>query len=136
MIVRILNRKENEIVNSKATVHRWDDLEIDQPMALIDRRRVIGEHVMLSHVTLHKGFMVPPHQHANEQMAVVLSGRVRFTLLAHSGESRERTVELGPGEVLHLPPNVPHGAEALEETVILDVFSPPSETTGVDAHSA
>ena len=39
---------------------------------------------------------------------------------------------VGPGEVLHLPSNCPHSAEALEETVVLDIFSPPSERTGID----
>jgi len=112
-----------------ATVHRWVDLDADHPMALIDRRRVVGRHCMISHVTLHAGFTVAPHRHANEQMACVLSGRIRFTV---GDEGEERTVELGPGEVLELPPDVRHGAEALETTVILDVFSPPSDATGVD----
>jgi len=99
-------------------------------MPRIDRRLVRGEHAMLSHVTLHEGFRVEPHAHENEQFAVVLSGRIRFTL----GEpGSERSVELVGGQMLHLPPNARHGAEALETTVIVDVFSPPSETTGVDA---
>ena len=60
----------------------------------------------------------------------MLSGRVRFTL----GEpGSERTVELVGGQVLLVPPNVRHGAEAIETSELLDVFSPPSDTTGVDA---
>ena len=72
------------------------------------------------------------HAHANEQMAVVLSGHIRFILPEHGGRA-EKVVELKGGQVLVLPANVPHGAEALEDTLILDVFSPPSEGTGVDA---
>jgi len=113
-----------------ATVHTWESMPVDRPMALIDRRRVMGERAMISQVTLHAGFVVEPHAHGNEQFAVVLSGRIRFTL----GEAgAERTAELVGGQVLELPANVRHGAEAIETTVILDVFSPPSEKTGVDA---
>ena len=80
---------------------------------------------MISHVLLHVGCVVPVHAHVNEQFSCVLSGRVRFTL---AGEERV----LGAGSVLHLPSCAPHGAEALEESVVLDVFAPPSATTGVD----
>lgn len=100
-------------------------------MAKIDRRRIIGDQMMLSEVYLHKGFRVPSHTHANEQFAVVLSGRVRFGLGAE-GSAAHREMVLCGGEVLHLPSNVPHSAEALEDSRLIDAFSPPSETTGVD----
>lgn len=115
-----------------AKVYAWADRPIDRPMPLIDRRRIIGEQMMLSQVTLHKGFKVVTHSHANEQFAVVLSGRVRFGIGAEDSPERRETTLTG-GQVIHLPANVPHSAEALEETLILDLFSPPSATTGVDA---
>lgn len=112
-------------------VHTWADLPVDRPMDLLERRRVIGTRAMLSHVTLRRGFRVPTHAHANEQFAVVLSGRMRFGLGAESSPGR-RHVEVRAGQVLVLPPNLPHSAEALEDAVVLDVFSPPSEKTGID----
>jgi quercetin dioxygenase-like cupin family protein len=116
-----------------ATVHSWSALPIDRPMPLIDRQRIIGEQMMISRVHLHKGFRVATHAHANEQFACVLSGRVLFGLGAEgSPDRRERT--LVGGDVLQLPANVPHSAEALEDSILLDLFSPPSETTGVDRH--
>lgn len=119
---------------SKAIAYRWSELPKDTPMALLERRRVIGEQAMISHVTLHKGCFVPTHAHANEQFACILSGRLKFTLGdAAAGATEERIV--GPGEILHLPCNVPHAAEAIEETIVLDVFSPPSATTGIDRKS-
>lgn len=111
-------------------VYRWEEMETDHPMALIDRRRVMGEHAMLAHVTLHKGFRVQTHRHDNEQFAVVLSGRIRFTL---GEDCDQREIELTSGQMLHLPPGVPHAAEAVETTVVIDIFSPPCATTGVDA---
>lgn len=118
-------------MSQDAAVYRWSDLKVDAPMALLERRRVVGERMMLSNVLLKKGCDVPLHQHENEQFAVVMSGKVRFGLGA-PGTPQRREVVLGAGEVLHLPANVPHSALALEETVILDMFSPISETTGID----
>lgn len=109
--------------------YTWNDLAADSPMEKIVRRRVIGSRVMISRVELAAGFSVASHRHDNEQIAVIESGRIRFVL----GEpGQEEELELVGGEVLHLPPGVPHGATAIEDTVVLDVFSPPSEKTGVD----
>jgi len=98
-------------------------------MSLLERRRIIGAQAMLSRVTLRRGCIVPMHAHENEQFACVISGVMRFGIV-DGGEERELT--LRAGEVLHLPANVPHSAQALEDCVILDVFSPPSERTGID----
>lgn len=102
-------------------------------MPLIDRRRIIGEQMMISEVHLSKGFTVPTHQHVNEQFVVLLQGRCRFGIGAE-GEPQRREIEVSMGQVLHLPSNVPHSCVALEDTRILDLFSPPSEKTGVDRH--
>jgi quercetin dioxygenase-like cupin family protein len=114
-----------------ASLHRWQELTTDKPMALLERQRVIGEQMMVSRVTLHSGCKVPIHSHANEQISCILTGRLKFQV----GEEA-RTIVVGPGEVLLLPAHVPHAAEALEETVVLDMFSPPSQTTGIDVHPA
>lgn len=117
--------------NNEATAHRWADLDMDSPMDLIQRRRIIGKQAMVSHVTLEKGCSVPTHQHENEQFVCVLSGRIRFGLGDEDSPQR-REVTLTGGGVLHLPANVPHSTDALDTTVVLDVFSPPSETTGIN----
>ena len=113
-----------------ARVHRWSELPPDRPMERLTRRRVVGMNAMLSRLELERGFELGVHSHDNEQIAVVVSGRVRFML----GDGEQ--VELVGGEVLHLPPGVPHGAFAVEDSVILDVFSPTSEGTGVDEADA
>ena len=112
-----------------AVCHRWADLPRDYPMAHLERRRIIGQHAMLSEVRLQKGCVVPTHAHDNEQFACVLSGSLRFTI---GDEGSGHEVVARTGDVLHLPSNVPHAAEALEDTRVLDLFAPPSETTGVD----
>lgn len=116
----------SEHAPAAATSSRWGDLPHDAPMALLERHRILGSEAMISHITLHEGCDVPVHAHANEQFACVLSGKVRFTLA--DGETRV----LEGGEVLHLPGFAPHGAYAIETSVVLDIFAPPSEATGID----
>lgn len=107
------------------------DLPTDSPMPLIDRQRIIAEKMMVSRVLLHKGFRVERHRHENEQISIILSGRVRF-LLGEEGSLGAHDQVLTEGMTIVLPPNVPHGAEALEDSLLLDLFSPPSEKTGID----
>jgi quercetin dioxygenase-like cupin family protein len=116
-----------------AALHRFADLPIDHPMPLISRRRILGERMMISEVRLEAGFFVPSHQHENEQFVVLLSGRCLFGIGAED-MPQHRLIEVRGGEVLHLPGGVPHSCRAIENTAILDLFSPISETTGVDAH--
>lgn len=113
----------------KPTKHSWADLPMDAPMPNLERRRVIGAQAMISHIRLQRGFVLGMHQHDNEQFVCVLRGRIRFTL---GGAEGGRKVDVGPGEVLHLPGSTPHAAEALEDTEVLDIFSPPSAETGID----
>lgn len=114
--------------DAQPTRHRWADLPVDSPMKLLERRRVIGDKAMISHITLYKGFGVESHAHENEQFSVVLSGWIRFGV----GAPEPRTIDVRAGEVIHLPSGCPHSARAMEDTVVLDIFSPPSAQTGID----
>ena len=105
------------------TWYRWDEMPKERVNAVLDRRLVTGEHMMLAHVYLKKGCIVPRHRHENEQISYVLEGALRFWI----GEDESEEIVVRAGEVLHLPSNVWHKAEALEETVDVDVFSPPRE---------
>ncbi len=115
-----------------AKIYRWEDLEPDHPLARLDRKRIIGEKMMISQVVLHEGCHVPTHAHENEQFACVVSGEVRFGIGADESPARYEVTVCGGG-VLHLPSNVPHSADAVKDSLVLDLFSPPSEKTGVDA---
>ncbi len=78
---------------------------------------------MLAHVYIDKGGIVPLHSHENEQFTYILEGALRFWI----GEDESEEIVVRAGEVLHIPPHVPHKAEALEDTLDLDVFVPPRE---------
>lgn len=114
-----------------ARIYRWADLPVDHPMPALERRRIMGDRMMLSEILLHAGCRVPTHQHENEQFACVIRGTMRFGIGAE-GSANRREVTVTAGGVFHVPSNVPHSAEALEESLLLDVFAPPSATTGVD----
>lgn len=115
----------------QAASYRWSELTTDKPMPMLERQRIVGEKMMLSRVFLRMGCDVPTHSHENEQFACVMSGRMLFGI-GELGSPARKELTLSAGEVLHLPSNVPHSALALEDTLILDLFSPPSKTTGID----
>ena len=117
----------------KANHQRWSELPVDRPMPKLARRRVIGEKTMISEVRLDKGCCVPTHAHKNEQFSCILSGKLRFGIGAENAADRYE-VDVSAGEVIHLPSNLPHSADAIEDTCVLDIFSPPSATTGIDRH--
>jgi unsaturated pyranuronate lyase len=102
---------------------RWEDMPKETVNELLDRRLVTGDRIMLAHVYIKKGCIVPRHSHENEQLTYILEGALRFWLGEEPGE--ERIVRAG--EVLVIPSNVLHKAEALEDTLDLDVFSPPRQ---------
>ena len=109
------------MTKSDVTFYRWDDMPKERVSDLLERRLVTGERMMLAHVYIKKGCIVPKHQHENEQLTYILEGALHFRL----GENLEREVVVRAGEVLHIPADVPHEAEALEDTLDLDVFHPP-----------
>src|SRR3954454_13843843 len=93
----------------------------EQVKADLHRRLITTERMMLAHVYLDKGCIVPQHSHENEQLTYILEGKLRFWL----DEDVSEIVDVAAGEVLHLPSRLPHKAEALEDTLAVDVFCPP-----------
>lgn len=102
---------------------KWEEMPKEKLNDRIDRRMITGEKVMLTHVYLKKGAVVPMHAHANEQITYILEGKIRFWIESEDADP----ITLGPGEVLTLPSNLPHSAEALEDTLDVDIFAPPRE---------
>jgi quercetin dioxygenase-like cupin family protein len=107
----------------KATHYRWDEVPKEDVKQDLSRRLITGERLMIAHVYLDKGCLVPQHAHENEQLTYILEGRLRFFL----GEDESEVVDVAAGEVLHIPANLPHKAEALEDTLDVDIFSPPRQ---------
>ena len=104
--------------NQKAQHLRWSNLPPEELNPLIIRRYISAQNVTLARFQLKRGCFIPEHQHENEQIASVLEGALKLSLNGQDFIVR-------PGEMLVIPPNQPHSAEALEDTLVLDVFSPP-----------
>ena len=100
--------------------YRWDQMPREELHDRLSRRLITGDQVMLAHVYLKQGCVVPRHSHENEQFTYILEGALRFLV----GDEAEEIV-VRAGEVLHLPANLPHEAHALEDTLDVDVFYPP-----------
>ena len=100
--------------------YRWDQMPREELHDRLSRRLITGDQVMLAHVYLKQGCVVPRHSHENEQFTYILEGALRFLV----GDEAEEIV-VRAGEVLHLPANVPHEAHALEDTLDVDIFYPP-----------
>lgn len=107
----------------------FETMPIEHLNPLIERQFVAGERSMLARLLLRKGCLVPLHSHENEQITYILEGALKFLL-------QDKEIVVRAGEVLVIPPHVPHSAEALEDTVDLDVFCPPRADwlNGTDAY--
>jgi len=98
-------------------------MPIEEVSGGLSRRLITGDRMMLAHVYIKKGCIVPRHSHENEQITYILEGGLRFWI----GADESQTLDVMPGEVLHIPSGVPHKAEALEDTLDVDIFSPPRQ---------
>jgi quercetin dioxygenase-like cupin family protein len=115
-----------------ATLYRWEDLPREELKTGVHRRLVSTERIMVAHVYLDEGTVVPRHEHENEQLTYILEGTLRFWL----GDDQAEVVDVRAGEVLHIPSWVPHSAQALEATLDCDIFCPPRRDwlDGTDAY--
>lgn len=105
----------------------WEDLEIEEMTPLIGRRLIYTEKQMLAHVYLKQGAIVPAHDHINEQLTYIISGALRFWIGEHADNPGDTYVDVRAGEVLVIPSSVRHRAEALEDTLDVDIFNPPRQ---------
>ena len=110
-------------MENRTTLYRWEEMPKERVSDLLERRLITCDRMMLAHVYLQKGCIVPKHAHENEQITYILEGALRFWI----GEDEEQEIIVRAGEVLHIPSHVPHKAEALEDTLDVDIFSPPRQ---------
>jgi quercetin dioxygenase-like cupin family protein len=121
------------MIETNAPKHyRWDDMKAETLKGTLTRRMITGRSMMIAEVRFAKGDSVPKHSHHNEQLTYITAGALHFTL----GENGDREVTVRAGEVLVIPPHCPHAAVALEDTIDIDIFSPPREDwlNGTDSY--
>lgn len=110
-------------IDASVTKYKWDDMPKERVNDLLERRLITGERMMLAHVYLKKGCIVPMHSHDNEQLTYIVDGALRFWI----GDETAESFVVSSGEVLVIPSHVPHKAEAVVDTLDVDVFCPPRQ---------
>jgi quercetin dioxygenase-like cupin family protein len=98
-------------------VYDWNEVEKEQMSPVLVRQVIHGDHITVARLHLRKGCSVPEHSHHNEQISMIEQGALKFVI-----GGVEKVVKAG--EVMRIPPHVPHSAEALEDSVAVDLFSP------------
>jgi len=96
----------------------WHTIELEDLNPLLQRQFVVGHDIMVARVLMKKGCIIPLHSHHNEQFTYILEGALKFWVDG-------KVIVVNAGEVLTIPPHMPHKAEAMTDTVDLDVFNPP-----------
>jgi quercetin dioxygenase-like cupin family protein len=112
---------------SQAVKSIWNDIPLEPLSPLISRKLVYQDSLMLAQVFLKTGAIVPAHEHINEQGTYILEGTLRFWLGEHADNPGDVYTDVSAGEVLMIPAGLRHRAEALEDTLDLDVFTPPRQ---------
>jgi quercetin dioxygenase-like cupin family protein len=100
--------------------YQWDRIPIEKMSPLVTRQVIHGATITVARLVLTKGAFVPIHSHINEQISTIESGSLRFVV---GGQE----IVVKAGETLVIPPNVPHLAEAHEDCIATDTFSPVRE---------
>lgn len=123
-------------MSSEVRHQSWDNVRLEVLSPLISRRLIHSEKMMLAHVYLKAGAIVPAHDHHNEQFTYVLSGALRFWIGEHADAPGDVFTDVRAGDVLVIPSHVRHRAEALQDTLDVDVFNPPRQDwlDGSDAY--
>ncbi|MCY4160816.1 MAG: cupin domain-containing protein [Flavobacteriaceae bacterium] len=101
----------------------WSEVPNEEVTPLMHRKIITGQNIMIANMKFKNGFVVPKHSHSNEQITQVLSGTIRFWL----GEDESEVVDLHSGDVLVIPPHLPHKAEMIGDVEEIDMWSPPRQ---------
>ena len=97
----------------------WNDLPRVQVRSSVNRRVFSGKNSMMVLNELMPGSRPSLHHHPHEQMVYIVEGTCRFVL-------GDETLDLEAGDVVLIPPDVPHSLEVTSDIPVLnlDVFSP------------
>lgn len=100
--------------------YKWDTVAVEQLSDNIKRRMIVGTKEMLVRWEFNKGALAARHSHPHEQIVLMVHGRLRLIV------GDVETI-LERDDIVVIPPDTPHEAQALEDTVVIDIFSPPRE---------
>ncbi len=100
---------------------RWNEVPTEEVTPSMHRKIIIGEKTMMARMKFKDGFLVPLHSHENEQVTHCISGTMRFWF----GDNKEEMLELNAGDIIVIPPNLPHEALMVGDVEEIDTWAPP-----------
>ena len=106
--------------SATATLHSWNSIPKQEVTAGLLRQFVTASRVTVAKFEMARGCVVPSHSHENEQVSYVISGALQFNVGGPGGD----VVVVRAGELLQIPPHVPHGVEVLDDAHVIDIFTP------------
>ncbi|WP_074406856.1 cupin domain-containing protein [Aquimarina megaterium] len=101
----------------------WDEVPTEEVTPSMHRKIISGEKIMFAKMKFKDGFRVPLHNHENEQITRVISGTIRFWF----GEDKEQVMDLNAGDIIVIPPNLPHEALMIGDVEEIDTWAPPRQ---------
>ena len=101
---------------TRATVHRWDAIALDKITEMIACKTIVAGRQTLIQSYLKRGALVPRHVHEGDELIMVLQGALRVVVDGDEVTVRE-------SEVVSVPAGMPHEAEAIDDTFVLDIRS-------------
>ncbi len=105
---------------AKVELLRWDDVPMETVNPMMRRQIITGELMTVARIYFKDGFLVPMHSHHNEQITQVLSGLLKFWV----GEDSDEAIDVGPGQAIVIPANLPHEALVVGDVVETDMWAP------------
>ena len=108
-------------MEKESKTFRFEDMDFEKVGEKVSLKTVNGTNCTILNCKFEKGCIIPNHHHESEQITFVVSGCLKGKI-----KDKEYTVHSGGGIVI--PPNLPHEWIALEDTISLEVFTPPRET--------
>ena len=104
----------------RAELLQWDDVPMETVNPMMQRQIITGELMTVAKIYFKDGFLVPRHSHHNEQITQVISGLMKFRL----GENGEDAIDVGPGQAIVIPADLPHEALVVGDVVEMDMWAP------------
>ena len=100
--------------------HHLDDLAEHKPAQGFTGKLIHSENMTVVNWSIESGSAFPEHSHPHEQIGYVVKGSFEATL-------GDETSTIHAGDTYYVPPNLVHGVIALEEGILLDIFTPQRE---------
>ena len=104
----------------RAELLQWDNVSMETVNPMMQRQIITGELMTVAKIYFKDGFLVPRHSHHNEQITQVISGLMKFRL----GENGEDAIDVGPGQAIVIPADLPHEALVVGDVVEMDMWAP------------